>query len=80
MSSNKASLMKKRPNLGTIKYNLIKEILYLNKSAVKIFGVEELTEDELYEMKINNLKNVKTELIVQLGIKHKFNFGHRMLV
>ena len=80
MRSTTNTLMNKRPNLGTIKYKLVKHILYLNEVAIEVFGIEKLEKEELYQMKISDLKNIKTELIIQLGIKHKFNFGRARIL
>lgn len=54
---------------GTYKYNLINKILRLNEQAIEKFGIEKLTKEELYKMNINYLKNVESELRVQLGIR-----------
>ena len=67
------SFMKVRPNCGTEKHKLIHNILRLNKIAIKTFRLKELTFEELYEMKINDLRNLETELLIQLGINKKRN-------
>ena len=65
----KESLMKKRTNQGLVKLRLINNILYYNKIAQELFGIERLSVEELYDMKIKDLRNVDIELQIQIGIK-----------
>lgn len=56
-------------NSHTTKHNLINDIITLNKIAVERFGIKSLKKEELYDIKINDLKNIETELRIQTGIK-----------
>lgn len=53
------------------KYQLIKQILKLSKLSNEFYGTELLNESELYKLKRNDLRNVLTELKVQLDITTK---------
>jgi len=56
-------------NSHTAKHNLINNIITLNKIAVERFGIKSLKKEELYDIKLNDLKNIETELRIQTGIK-----------
>ena len=56
-------------NSHTTKHNLINDIITLNKIAVERFGIKSRKKEELYDIKINDLKNIETELRIQTGIK-----------
>lgn len=56
-------------NSHTAKHNLINDIIKLNKIAVDRFGIKSLKKEELYDIKLNDLKNIETELRIQTGIK-----------
>ena len=66
--------MKKRPHAGLVKTKLISTILKNNKTAMELFDVEELFFEDLYKMKNDDLRNVDTELRVQIGIKRSFSY------
>lgn len=70
----KESLMKTRINPGLIKSTIIHNILKNNKIAQELFGIEKLTIEELYDMKIKDLRNVDSELRIQIGMKRSFKY------
>lgn len=61
-------------NVGRLKENLIHNIIGFSKTASDMFGIKLLTYNELYGKKINELRNIETELRVQIGVKRRFNF------
>jgi len=70
MDNNYSSLQQpKYGNHHTMKHNLINRIIELNEIAVEVFGVKLLDRDELNNLELNDLKNIKTELRIQIGFK-----------
>jgi len=66
----------KMTNSHTAKHNLINNIIRLNEIAVKRFDIELLKKEELYDINFNDLKNIETELRIQIGIKRHVDFNH----
>jgi len=52
----------------------ISTILKMNELAVDVFGIKTLEYDDLKNLTLNELKNIETELRIQLGFKRRYNF------
>lgn len=62
------------PVKGSSRAKFIRTVIGQSKIAHELFGVPVRSFEELYTMKMNDLRNLESELRVQIGIKRSFSF------